>query len=141
MNITAYFISSCAVSSISNLGNHKNAKEAMISFCSQELPMSSYSRVFPKLTSNYVFCAGPEVAVGKKGSSHHSKEWVRYGSEFAEFIVENDLGKIATPGPILNFKHHRETTCQVWVWQPDQEAMEKWWRGITSDPLYSQGGR
>ena len=140
MNIATYFVSSCAVASISNLGKHKNAKEAMIAFCSQELPMSSYGiGKFPKLTANYVFCAGPEVPLGEKGGSHHSKPWVRYGSEFAEFLLENGLGKIATPGPILNFKHHSDSTCQVWVYQPDQEAVEKWWRGIKSDPLQFQG--
>ena len=93
MLITSYFVGSCAVSTIAGLGECKNAKEAMIAFCSQELPKSPYSSKFPLLTANYVFCAGPEIARGKPDSSHHSKSWVKYGTEFAEFIVENGLGK------------------------------------------------
>ncbi len=128
MDIRTYFGNSCAVSAISELGDLKNAKEAMKIFCRHELgSKDDFGSVYSKLACFYVFSAGPEVPAGQPGSSHHSKAWVRYGTEFAEFIEENELGEIATTGQKKNLKHHPSTTAQVWIWSPDQKALEKWW--------------
>lgn len=129
MTITTYIGGSCAVSAIGNLGDLPNALAAMESFCLEQLGRidSKFSKNYAKLTSYYLFSAGPEVALGEKGSSHHSKDWVKYGTEFAAFITDNELGTVATLGQKLNAKHHPTTTAQVWLWSPDQKAMVAWW--------------
>lgn len=128
MNVSTYTCSSCAISSITDLGTQPNALEAMKTFCSRELGAASkFSTSFLKLTPYYIYCAGPEVPASDPHGSHHSKAWVKYGTEFTEFILANKLGTIATLGQKYNLKHHPNTTAQLWMWSPDQEAMEAWW--------------
>lgn len=129
LNVGTYLCNSCAASGISCLGSSKDAVDALWNFCSQELGSSSAwgESSFATLTPYYVFVAGPEVGKDDPGGSHHSKAWTRYGTEFAEYIVEHGLGIIATAGSRLNLKHHAKTTCQVWIWGPDQKALETWY--------------
>ena len=131
MHITTYVAGSCAGSFIQGLGSNANALAAMQRFCSLELTSgeSAFGRPakYQPLAAFYIFIAGPEVAAGQPGSSHHSKAWVRYGTEFAEFIKTHDLGEVVTLGPKLNLKHHASTTCQIWMWNPIQEVLAKWW--------------
>ena len=111
----------CTCYNISNLGMGKNAHNALAEVCAGHSKYNGWSRK-PKLNTlpaHFVFSAGPE----DKGHGH-SKEWVKYGTEFAAYIVEHKLGKIVTLPKIKNKKHHPDTYCQVWLWQPDQEAME-----------------
>lgn len=126
MEISAYMCGCCGVSDIKNLGMHKNAQEAMLAFCRQELP--SFGSNMQQLNVYYVFTAGPEVPRDHPGGSHHSKAWVKYGTEFAAFILDNGLGDIATLGQHLNLKYHAHSTCQVWIWHPNQKAMVAWWK-------------
>lgn len=131
LSIGTYVCNSCACSGISSLGSSIDAVDAMWTFCKQELggeggafaPRGS----FPTLNPWYVWVAGPEVPRESSGGSHHSKKWTCYGTEFAVYIVENGLGVVSTAGQRLNLRHHRETTCQVWIWGPDQLAMEIWY--------------
>lgn len=130
MEIQTYFGGSCAVSAIKNLGIHSNAEDAMKAFCSTELGVIDeyFGRnVYGTLACFYVFSAGPEVPKNHPNGSHHSKDWTRYGTEFAQFITDNKLGEIVTVGPKFNAKHHKTTTAQVWLFNPDQKAMEAWW--------------
>ncbi len=129
MQIKTYFGGSCAVSAIEHLGMHTSPVNAMEAFCTQELgvPDGKWTMVFGVLASYYMFVAGPEVPSNHPNGSHHSKAWVRYGSEFAQFITENNLGQITTLGQKYNMKYHNTTTAQVWLWSPDQFEMEKWW--------------
>jgi hypothetical protein len=87
-----------------------------------------FVRSLGTLTCFYAFVAGPEVPATAPGGSHHSKAWVKYGTEFAEFIRENKLGEVVTVGPKPNKKHHPKSTAQAWLWSPDQSAVEAWWR-------------
>lgn len=127
MEINTYVCGSCAGTGISNLGHHKNAVDAMSDFCRKVgLTTSRYSSagtIFNKMPPFFVFIAGPE-----EPGHRHSKSWVRYGTEFAEFIRENDLGDITTLPARLNLAYHPDTTCQVWLWGPDQEKIQAWWR-------------
>ena len=136
MTISTYFGGSCAAGAITNLGEHKNGLHAMKEFCTTNLGFKSvFTKEYSKLLNFYVFIAGPEVPLGQPGSSHHSKEWVKYGTEFALFIKENELGELATVGPKPNAKYHKTTTAQIWLWSPNQAAMEAWWDkngGITT---------
>lgn len=134
MVIREYECDSCAMASINNLGIHKDAVHALKSFCmaglgakTNKFVTGAGSKQFSKLTSFYLFCAGPEVPQNSPGGSHHSKEWVRYGTEFAEYIVEHGLGEVVTVGPKLNAKNHPRSTAQTWLWSPNQKALEQWW--------------
>lgn len=130
MNITTYTCGSCAIASICDLGSCVDALSAMKTFCSAELGGRSKFNpdTFQTLTPYYIYCAGPEVPASDPHGSHHSKQWVKYGTEFTEFILENKLGTIATLGQKYNAKHHSNTTAQLWMWSPDQKAMVEWWK-------------
>lgn len=129
MQTIPYFGGSCAVTAIQNLGMHKDAISAMSAFCKLEL--GTIDGVFVKsygtLAAFYIFSAGPEVPKDHPNGSHHSKEWTRYGTEFAQFITDNNLGVVVTVGPKFNKKHHPKTTAQCWLWNPDQDAVVAWW--------------
>lgn len=134
MTIETYVCSACTTGSIASLGTQKDAKSAMLNFCKSQL-ISAPNRFdppdasrFQTLISFYIFTAGPE----EKGHGH-SQPWVKYGTEFAAYIRKNKLGKIATCPAKLNLKHHPKTTCQTWLWSPDQEAMEAWWTKQTTE--------
>lgn len=131
MHIKTYFNASCAVSAIEDLGSCKNAADAMNQFCTLELgkpDASGWNTFFTELASFYTFVAGPEVPKNHPNGSHWSRDhWVRYGSEFAQFIVDNKLGTVITLGQKYNFKHHPKTTAQVWLWNPDVKAVQEWW--------------
>lgn len=131
LSMSTYFAGSCACAAISSLSTQTDAYDAMYTFCKQNLGIkgsaSKYGgivRSYSKLPANIAFVAGPEIP----GKGHSSRTgWWKYGTEFAAFIEENKLGKVATPGPIINHAYHPDTTCQVWIWQPDQAAVEAWW--------------
>lgn len=134
MTITDYVCGSCAAASISNLGSHRNAFEAVSELFKNTLGTPSASRYvtsdalkFNTMNSHYIFIAGPEAKPGEAGRSHHSKDWVSYGTEFAQYLLDRGLGTVATAGQILNAKYHPTTTCQVWIFQPNQKACERWW--------------
>jgi hypothetical protein len=130
LDISTYVAASCTTSSIAGLGLMINPRNALRDLCMKELVMveGPYSRSSSKyriLVPFYVFTAGPEVP-----GFGHSKPWVRYGTEFAAYLREHNLGEVAT----VNMKHHPKTTCQVWIWSPDQKAVEKWWEEIGNKP-------
>ena len=127
MEISSYCCNSCALSSISMLSSAGSAVKALHEFCAQELGNAKYG-AFCLAAPFYVFVAGPEVKAGQPGSSHHSAQWVKYGTEFAQYILDNDLGEIATTPAKLNLKYHPDTKCQAWIWSPNQENLEKWWK-------------
>ena len=129
MHIDTFVCSSCAVASIANIGDHKDPVDVLKKFCYSQLGVrSKYKKNYSILTCYYIFCAGPEVKQGQKGGTHHSKNhWPKYGTELAAYIVDNELGEVATVGPKKNLKHHKTSTAQVWAWSPNQKALEKWW--------------
>ncbi len=129
MQIGKWVCGSCAAAPIENLGEHANALDAMSAFCRLALGnIAEFTKKYQTLFTFYVFIAGPEVAAGEPGSSHHSKPWVKYGTEFAAFIEENKLGLVSTLPPRLNLKFHPKSTAQIWIWHPDQTALENWWK-------------
>jgi len=126
---------SCAGQSITNLSYHKGPEEALLAFCQSQLVFrngyewgkTSESPRFTLLVPYYSWMAGPEVS-GKGHSS--SVGWWAYGTEFAAYIRKHRLGRVSTLGPKINKKYHPDTTCQVWIWSPDQAAVEKWYTKI-----------
>ena len=133
MVIATYICGSCAVAGIQGIGDYKSPEEVLKLLCQQELGKidGKFKVEYSKLTTYYIFCAGPEVKSTEKGGSHHSKDhWPKYGTEFAKFLVDNKLGEVVTVGPKFNAKHHPTTTAQVWAWSPDQKAVEEWWTNV-----------
>lgn len=130
MEIATYVCSACTTASIASLGFEKDAKSAMKTFCTKVL-MPAPNRYasgsekkwgYSQIEAFYIYTAGPEE------SGHgHSKVWVKYGTEFTQYIIDNELGPVMSPGPIINYKYHSDTTCQTWLWRPDRDALIKWW--------------
>lgn len=124
----------CASSGIYALGECKDAKSAFTEFCKQVF--RTYDGTIDTkthLTNFYVYLAGPEVPQYTPGGSHHSKKWVRYGTNFTDFLRRNKLGKVVSPGAKLNLKHHRESTAQIWVWSPNEKAVKAWYKKNVTD--------
>lgn len=123
MPLTAdnYVCGACAAYAIENLRTHKNAEDALTHLCKTYLGVKLGA--FNVLPAHYVFVAGPEV----DGKCWSSKTWLKYRTEFAQYLEEHRLGLIVTAGQTVNKKHHSDTTCQVWIWQVDQKAVEAWW--------------
>jgi hypothetical protein len=132
MKIGEWVAGSCAAYAIQNLGSHKNALQAMHAFCKQTLGRGEESRygvkTFEDIATHYIFIAGPE-----EGNKGHSKKWIKYGTEFAQFILDHQLGTVTTLPAKVNLKHHPDTTCQVWLWQPNQSALEGWYADLLDD--------
>jgi hypothetical protein len=121
-----YVTGACSTNAIMNLGRHENAKDALLRVC--QLDLLGFKGAIQLLPPFYIFSAGPEIP-----GQAHSKPWVKYGTEFAAYLVENGLGEVATCGQKLNKKYHPTTTCQVWIWSPNQEAVVKWWEANKKD--------
>jgi ribosomal protein S27AE len=120
---------SCAAHSIDNLGSMTDAESAMVSFYKSQIGTKGKWSVDSNiLACHYIFIAGPEV----KGKGH-SKEWVKYGTEFAAFIRAHKLGRLVTLPKVVNKRYHPDTNCQVWLWQPDQKALEAWWKDLSKE--------
>jgi hypothetical protein len=132
LTIDEYVCHSCAVGSIANVGSCQNAEMVMRRFCELQLGTNSgYRKNYPLLNAFYVFCAGPEVKSNEKGGTGHSVDhWPRYGTEFAQYLIDNGLGGVATLPAKKNAKHHPTSTAQTWLWSPDQTAVEKWWTDL-----------
>lgn len=127
MEITTYSCGSCALASISMISDAGSAEHAMELICQQNFPAGRLmpTAKFRRLAPFYVWVAGPEIP--GKG---HSKAWVKYGTEFAAYIQEHGLGQVATLGPRINEKYHPDTTCQTWIWAPDDEAVWNWHQAL-----------
>ena len=50
-----------------------------------------------------------------------------YAGKFAAFITENKLGFIAAGKPQGNKRYHADHICQVFIWNPDHDAVYAWW--------------
>ena len=122
MNTSGWACNSCACYEIDGLSNHRSGEDAILAFCKQQLgtPTITASKFKSQLKftnvvpAHYVFTAGPETSN-------------KYGSNLAKYIEEHALGAVVTLPPRLNLKHHPATTCQVWLWAPDQKALEAWY--------------
>lgn len=125
---------SCACGCISNLSSERGPEQAMLSFVRKALGATrtkfqkgpvNYSHPY----SHYVFVAGPEQKRTESGY------WSDYGSSFASYIRKNKLGRVVTLPSVLNTKWHPQTTCQVWLWQPDKQALINWFEKAIEEGL------
>jgi hypothetical protein len=142
MTVKDYVSGSCAGGEIISLSTQKDAKDAMRCFCravlgarggpTTGLYRSSSQPKYNCTASHYVFIAGAEK---DSDGGKTQKAWPNYGSDFAQYILDEKLGLIATLPKTRNRKYHPETTCQIWIWQPDQLALEKWWDGESAHEI------
>jgi hypothetical protein len=73
------------------------------------------------LYSFYIFSA----AVDHDGSPLHGSERA-YGHNFAQFIRDNELGKVWETDHVANEAFHPDHSNKLWMWAPDEKALYKW---------------
>lgn len=132
MNVVGWVGNSCSTGPIAGLGTMPDAYHAMLKFCCIELARRNYYEGYDQTNFRpthtfYTFSAGPE-----EPGHGESKTWVKYGTEFAQFILDNKLGDVATLGPHKNVRYHPNTTCQLWIWRPDRAALIEWFKPLIS---------
>lgn len=113
----------CIFTVIAGLAAFTNPKDTMVAFCKAHL--AAYRSYASKLYSHYVF-SGPT-----KDGNHGSYP---YAPKFAKFLEENELGDVIGSKPTDNLKHHAGRLGQVYIWVPDQKAVEKWWKANNPEP-------
>jgi hypothetical protein len=116
----------CGISEITSLSNHTTPEEAMVDFCKQVFGTYRQTGFGGLRRSNatyfytyYMFTA----AVYETGP--YSKR--KYGQDFADFILNHGLGKVATIDAEVNFAFHADHKVQAWLWQPDRTTLAAWW--------------
>lgn len=123
-NLEFYDTRTCAMQEIHNLQYFEGKpREAMINFCRSNLgrpvvwkivdPSGNDKGRAGALFSFYFF-SGPTNR--------------RYGSQFAEFIKENELGKLIESPALTNHAYHPDHANQIWIWMPDVTALNRWWK-------------
>lgn len=111
----------CIFTVIAGLSAFSDAKTTMLAFCKEHLAngCGSDSYSFPQLLySHYVF-SGPT----KDGNAGNYP----YAPKFAEFLEKNGLGDVVGSKPTDNKKYHAGRLGQVFIWVPNQKAVEKWY--------------
>lgn len=109
----------CIFTVIAGLSAFKDAQTTFVEFCKLHLKQAdSVGKFKQKLYSHYVFS-------GPSGSGNHGA--YPYAPKFAEFLEENKLGSVVGSEPTDNVKWHKGRKGQVFIWVPDQTAVEKWW--------------
>lgn len=127
--------SSCACFEISSLASEQSGESAMMTFFKLALQPPAPSKyaiptkgAYTTPAAHYIFTAGPE---GTGGSGYGSA----YGTNFAKYIEDNNLGKVATCGKVANAKFHGAAKCQTWIYQPDKKALIEWYEAKMNPPV------
>lgn len=143
--VNVYATQCCGTMEISNLSSHKTPEEAMLRFCELTLKKGGAALRYgytgsmdkPLLYSHYNFTAAiydPDCSSYKQYAQAYpdkidpeTKLYAPYGHKFAQFIRDNKLGTIATTEPRVNKLYHPDHKVQMWIWTPDQDAVEAWY--------------
>lgn len=123
----------CAVSEISDLSYHDNAKDAMLAFCGEHV--SNYGDYYyderpPRSNSIlpsafYIFTGVVKYKGGEAAAHRHH---YNYGKAFKAFILKNKLGAVTESQARPNRVNHPNHVVQVWVWSPNKIALNRWWK-------------
>lgn len=140
-------MSSCAVQEICYISDDcRNAidsgKAIMMAFCKQTLgmrpdveknggyalnngngnkPNGNIGSYTEGLGESYIF-----HGVEGYGSKPPTK-LTAYASKFAQFITDNKLGSVVGGEVVNNHRFHPENWVRVYIFNPDREAVKKWW--------------
>lgn len=118
--------SCCAVDVVNELCEYTgNPQLAMRSIC-----RNYWGNVFawntrylsPNLIPAFIVFTSVEKADGEDVD-------VKYGSEFAAYIKDNNLGSVTRSVKRRNRQYHPDHTVQVFVWAPDVTALAAWYKG------------
>jgi hypothetical protein len=131
MQISDWVGGACSTVAIKDLASSRNAEQAMKKFCHLTL-LSNRTKYNPDeylrcFYGYYVFTAGPEVL-----GLEESRSWVKYGTEFADYIRTHKLGVLSMASPSVNPRYSPPTPCQLWAWQVNRDALIQWWETIGS---------
>ena len=114
--------SNCAIADIDGLSCYRDPEKAMEDFCKLSFsPKPKYCGTESEndnqqLFSFYLFSAAV-----------HNKRRPTYGTRFAKFIEENELGTVWASSIERNLAFHKDHSNQVWIWHPDTKAVKAWW--------------
>lgn len=142
--VNLYGTQCCGTQEITSLNTHESPEKAMLRFCELTLKKGGSALRYgysnsakPLLYSHYTFTA---AVYDKECSAFASYErsypkkidpefgqYMPYGAQFAKFIQENKLGEVVTTSPKINKLYHPDHKVQIWIWTPDQDAIEAWY--------------
>ena len=145
MNCYIQGMSSCAVQEIAGISSHNSSEEVMTYFCKQALKQDDcksgrgYAIKKDKLaeiegTSKMEENQGMySEGLGENYIFHGVERDASYpcgrnaASNFAKFITENNLGDVVGGQKVANHRYHPDHKTQVFIWNPDREAVKAWW--------------
>lgn len=140
-NIVTYSLSGCCcINEIFGLQYHKNdAKAAMLEFCQAKDQKKVYGYgedgAIMSLYGHYIFSAVVKDDHNDgKGDNNTAPYGFTYGDTFAKFIRDEGLGTVAESEPARNRVNHPNHHVKVYVWQPDLEGLQKWYKANMPTP-------
>lgn len=128
---------SCAIREIYNLSYDASAKDAMISFCKQELAGGLkvenyiYNKNYkPVLYGFYIFSEAVSHD-GRESTTFYGEGAAngrKYATELKRYILDHNLGVVAESVVAPNYINHPDHSNQVFVYTPDVDRLIKWWK-------------
>jgi hypothetical protein len=125
-------MTSCGIQEIGSIHTLPTAEDALISFCKQKTGYSP-SPEKPCLQSNlhefYVFSG----FIGMDGAIRETAPY-NIVPEFVKLIEDNNLGEVWKTKVGRNRAVHPNHTYQAYIWSPDVERLQEWYRGTLVKP-------
>lgn len=119
--LTIHDTNCCAIQEIGDLRYYiRCPRNAMVDFCKENVLKRVRYRLANgnqgTIYSYYLFTARVD-----------DPKTPTYGTQFAQFIEENDLGKVWASPILKNTAFHEGNWNQVWIWTPNHKNILKWW--------------
>lgn len=112
----------CAVHEIVNLSEHNGDSEnAMKAFCSY-WSQNEYGARTKKLIDPGAFIIFTGVEYDKEDCVD-----VGYGSAFAQYIKDNNLGVVVESPKRYNRRNEPDHQDQIWIWAPSFDHLREWY--------------
>lgn len=147
-------MSSCAVQEIAMIGGCGTAEMVMHHFCRKTLGMNvveiaankGYGLSVSDIDKGKVDYDTPNKGGYAEGLGEnyvfHGVEPEKtpgYGENFAKFIEDNKLGTVARGQKVINLRYHPDHKTQVFIFNPDREAVTGWWKERIAAGFNSSG--
>jgi hypothetical protein len=130
-------MSACAMQELANISEDKDALDSLTKFCLHNLgearPKWGISLARKgSLFAFYIFSGAVShdgSAAAYKTQSYCGRRYNDlYAKEFADLLRENKLGEVWESPVIKNTVFHPDHANQMYVWMPDIEALNAWWK-------------